>query len=410
MNAAVLVPTPNAPPPAALAPEMLGPDTSVLFFGIDWHAENRTSSHQLAGELARRFRVFYVECPGYRAPQGTARDLKKILVKIGRFLRGARRMDGGIYVRTMLQLPFHRYAAVRWLNRRITRLTLGWLRMRHGIKRPLTWFHVPHVPGLVGTLGERLAVYYCVDDFSAYPGVNPEAIRVMDDETARRADVVFVTSETLVERKQGLNPTVYVSPHGVDFEHFARAQDPALPVPADVAHLAGPVVGFFGQIQTFIDLDLIGWLATQRPDWHFVMIGRVGVPTDALPTQPNVHFLGKRPYADLPAYAKRFDACVIPYRAGRWSHHANPLKLREYLATGRPVVSVETPEVAKFADVVRMAGTKEEFLAGLGDAVGSTADPAATARRMDRVAGTNWSARAETVINTLRDELAARTA
>lgn len=376
----------------------------ILFFGNDWFAENRTSSHQIARQLAKQFRVYYIECPGWRAPRGSGRDLKKVFVKLWRFLRGTRTTPEGLRLRTLFQIPFHRFAAVRWLNRRLIGATLAWMKWRHGIKDPITWFHVPHVPFLVGELGERFAVYYCIDNYAAYPGVDPETVRAMDDETTRRADVVFVASDTLLAGKRELNPNTHVSPHGVEFEHFARAQDPALPVPADIAHLTGPVVGFFGLIESFVDLDLIDWLAGQRPDWQFLFIGRVAVPAGSLPRRPNVHFVGKRPYADLPAYAKRFDACVIPSRVGDWSYHANPIKLREYLATGKPVVAVETPQVKKFADVVEVAAGREEFLARLDRVLASPPDPDQIARRMARVASLSWTARVDAVIDTLRSE------
>src|SRR5262245_61504229 len=128
MNTA-LVTEPVAPP----APAALGPDTVVVYFGNDWFAENRTSSHQLARQLAKRLRVFYVECPGWRAPRGSGRDLKKVFVKLGRFLRGTRTVEDGIRLRTLFQFPFHRFAAVRWLNRRIIKTTLAWMKWRHGI-------------------------------------------------------------------------------------------------------------------------------------------------------------------------------------------------------------------------------------------------------------------------------------
>src|SRR5262249_23109902 len=142
-----------------------------------------------------------------------------------------------------------------------------------------------------------------------------------------------------------------------------RAQQADLPVPEDVAGLQGPVVGFFGLIERFIDLELIDWLAEQRPSWQFVFVGRVAVPGESLPRRTNVHFLGQRPYEALPGYGKRFDVSIIPYRAGDWSFHANPIKLREYLAMGKPVVAVQTPQVQAFADVVEVAGNRAEFLA-----------------------------------------------
>jgi glycosyltransferase involved in cell wall biosynthesis len=386
------------------SPADLGPETVVMFFGNDWFAENRTSSHQLARQLAKRFRVFYIECPGWRAPRGSGRDLKKVFVKLWRFVRGTRSTEDGLKLRTLFQVPFHRFATVRWLNRRIIKTTLGWMKWRHGIKDPVTWFHVPHVPFLVGALDERLSVYYCIDDYAAYPGVHADTVRAMDDETTRKADVVFIASDTLLTRKRELNSHTHVSPHGVEFDHFARAQDPDLPVPDDVAHLKGPIVGFFGLIENFIDLDLIDWLAEQRPGWQFLFLGRVAIPAELLPNRTNVHFIGKRPYSELPHYAKRFDACVIPYRPGNWSYHANPIKLREYLATGKPVVSVDTPQMRKFVDVIEVASDRASFLLGLDSAISSGNDPIAISRRMQLVMSSSWSARTDAVIQILRNE------
>ncbi|MBN9519679.1 glycosyltransferase [bacterium] len=386
----------------------IGPDTVVLFFGNDWFAENRTSSHHLARQLARRFRVFYFECPGWRAPRGSGRDLKKVVVKLWRFVSGTRTVERGIRLRTLVQIPFHRFALVRWANRQVVRAAVRWLTWREQVRGAVAWFHVPHVPFLVGRLGERIAVYYCIDDYAAYPGVDPGTVRAMDEETTRRADVVFVASETLVRAKREWNPRTCVSPHGVEFEHFARAQDPALPVPDDVRDLRGPVVGFFGLVEQFIDLDLIGWLAGERPDWQFVLIGRVAVPAAALPRRANVHFLGKRPYESLPGYAKRFDACLIPYRPGDWSFHANPIKLREYLAAGKPVVATATPQAEKFADVVEVARTRGEFLSALDRVLGQPPSAEAVARRMRRVADSSWDARATAVVGELRTVVEAK--
>lgn len=381
-------------PPAADEPVF-------LYFGNDWFAENRTSSHQLARQLARHHTVYYIECPGWRAPNGSARDLKKVFVKLWRFLRGTREVEGhpGLRLRTLFQVPFHRFGLVRWLNRLIVKTTLRLMMWRHGVRRPITWFHIPHVPYLVGELGERLSVYYCIDDYAAYPGVNPEVVRAMDEETTRRADLVFVASDTLLEGKRELNANTHVSPHGVDVAHFAQALDERTVVPADIASLSGPVVGFFGLIERFIDLDLIDHLAAQRPGWHFVLIGRVAVPEGEVPRRANIHYLGRRPYEELPAYGKRFDAAIIPYRAGDWSYHANPIKLREYLAMGKPVVAVDTPQMRQFADVVTIARDRDEFLAGLDAALASPGD---IERRLARVRQSGWDRRADEVLRTIR--------
>ena len=369
-----------------------------LYFGNDWLAENRTSSHHIARRLARQHRLYYIECPGLRAPSGSGRDLKKIWIKLRRFLSGPRSVAENLKVWTLLQLPFHRFALVRRLNGFLVLATLRWLMWREGIRRPLTWFVQPHLAPIVGRLGERMSVYYCTDDYSAMPGVNERVVRLMDEETTRKSDLVFVASETLLEPKLRLNPNVHVSPHGVDVDHFGQAQDSRLPVPAEMLGMSHPIVGFFGLIERWIDLDLIRFLAESRPQWTFVMIGRLASPAEQLQRLPNVHFLGKRAYEDLPIYGKQFDVGILPYHLNRQVIHANPLKLREYLAMGKPVVSVSTNEIDKYADVVEIAHSPEEFLAKLDSVLSRPSTQAEVQRRIDRVANGSWDAQVDRVL------------
>jgi glycosyltransferase involved in cell wall biosynthesis len=374
----------------------------ILYFGNDWAAENRTSSHHMARWLARTNRVFYIECPGMRAPRGTSRDVKKIWLKVKRFLRGPQSTPEGLKVWTLLQLPLHRYRLVRWFNRQLILGSIRWLKWRQGIRNPVTWFLAPHLSSVIGRLGERLSVYYVTDDHSALPHVNEAAIRAMDEEMTRGADLVFVASETLLPAKQRLNPTTRVSPHGVDLVHFARAWNGQARPPADIRDLPHPMIGFFGLIEKWIDLDLIGYLAEQRPAWSFVMVGRVAVPVAEVPQRPNIHYLGPRPYDQLPDYGSQFDVSVIPYRLTRQVMCANPLKLREYLAMGKPIVSVSTPEIDKYADVVRIARSPEEYLAQLDAAVAEGVTPEGVNRRVNRVTPEGWGAKLQRVVDVVR--------
>src|SRR5262249_20502471 len=150
--------------------------------------------------------------------------------------------------------------------------------LRNAIHRPITWFVVPHSGHLCGRLGECLSVYYCIDDYAALPDVDAEAVEAMDDDLTRRADIVFVASETLLERKRSFNAATFHSPHGVDVAHFAEASRADRPVPEEIVKLAKPVAGFFGLIESWIDLDLVATLAKARPHVNFVMIGRVAIP------------------------------------------------------------------------------------------------------------------------------------
>jgi glycosyltransferase involved in cell wall biosynthesis len=374
----------------------------ILYFGNDWFAENRTSSHHIARRLAREHRVYYIECPGLRAPQSSGRDFKKIGSKVARFARGPQSVGANLKVCTLLQVPLHRFRLVRWLNQAIILATLRWLMWRERIQQPLAWFMIPHLAAVVGRIGERMSVYYCTDDYSAMPGVNERAVRLMDEEATKKSDVVFVASETLLEAKRRLNPNVHVSPHGVDLDHFAQALDHRLEVPAEMSGISHPIVGFFGLIERWIDLDLIRFLAESRPHWSFVMIGRLAAPAEELKRLRNVHFLGKRAYEDLPVYGKQFDVGILPYRLNRQVIHANPLKLREYLAMGKPVVSVSTNEISKYSDVIEIALSHTEFLAKLDAVLSRPSTPDEIQKRLDRVANESWDARVERILKIVR--------
>ena len=276
---------------------------------------------------------------------------------------------------------------------------------REGIRQPITWFMVPHLASVLGHLGEKLSVYYCIDDYASLPDVDVLAVREMDEEMTRKADLVFVASETLLETKLRLNPDTHVSPHGVDVYHFAQARDESTPTPEDTSGLSHPIVGFFGLIERWIDLDLIDYLAEQRPRWTFLLIGRLAVPLDDEKRCPNMHFLGKRSYAELPSYGKQFDVAIIPYHLTKQVLHANPLKLREYLAMGKPIVSVRTPEIEKYGDFVAIADSREEFLAKLDAALAHPDSPEDARRRVSRVAGESWDGRLKDVLEIVQRRL-----
>jgi glycosyltransferase involved in cell wall biosynthesis len=378
---------------------------AILFFGNDWYAENRTSSHQIARWLARRCRVYYIECPGLRAPKGSRRDFKKLWTKLTRALRRPKPDQAGLHVKTLFQLPFHRFGFVRWLNRVLMVRILRRLIKRENLANPVLWFMLPHVCSVLGQLGEALSVYYCIDDYAALPDVNERAIGRMDELMTRNSSLVFVSSETLLEQKRRLNPNTQVSPHGVDLDHFIQAQSEDVPAPAETAGLPHPIIGFFGLLERWIDLDLIDYLAEKRPSWTFLLIGRVAVSENEVPRRPNIHFIGKRPYEQLPAYGKQFDAAIIPYRLTRQVMHANPIKLREYLAMGKAVVSVATPEISKYADVVCVTHTREEFLAALDEVIARQCSAEQIRRRIERVRSESWDCRLQQVLDVVDRKL-----
>lgn len=370
----------------------------IVYFGNDWFAENRTSSHHVAIRLARRMPVLYVDSPGMRAPNASGRDLERALRKLLAAFGRPRRVADGLWHCTVPQLPFRRLPGVDAFNRLFGRWAVRRALRRAGIRKRISWFVVPH-PGVhAGRLDEDLVVYYCIDDYAAHPGVDAALIAQRDEALSRRADLLCVAPPALLDAKRALNPdnTVF-SPHGVDVGLFAQAQHPATEVPALARDLPRPIVGYIGSIHAWIDVPLIEWLARQRPQWRFLLVGHAHVPIDGLRALPNVILAGAQPYASLPSWSKAFDAAIIPYRLNRQVANANPLKLREYLAAGKAVVSVRNPEIEKFSQWVRLVDDRDGFLAALDAAVLDHA-PGAAEARIAAVADQTWDARVDAVL------------
>ncbi|OOG53862.1 hypothetical protein B0E47_11700 [Rhodanobacter sp. B05] len=376
----------------------------VVYFGNDWYAENRTSSHHVAERLAHAAPLLYVDSPGLRAPQASGRDLRRALRKLRAALRAPVPVRPNLWHCTVPQLPFRRVPGVEWLNKAFGRWAVRrGMRVLQGAK-PISWFAVPHPGFLAQQLGERLCVYYCIDDYAAHPGVDTELIASRDLELTRRADLVFVAPPALLAAKQAIHPGAKFSPHGVDVALFGQAHDPATPVPAAAQNLPHPVVGYFGSIHEWIDLELIEWLARERPQWTFLLVGHAAVDVSRLRALDNVRLVGAQPYVDLPGWAKAFDVAIIPYRHNRQVENANPLKLREYLATGKPVVSVSQPEINKFSRWITIAENREAFLLGLEHALNSDS-AAAASERMATVADQTWDNRVDEVLREVSSAL-----
>src|SRR5262249_13556278 len=190
--------------------------------------------------------------------------------------------------------------------------------------------------------GEKLCIYYCIDEWSQFSYIDRKMAET-EERLIERADAIFAATSALAERKRARNPRTFLAPHGVDHALFARALDDATELPEDLAALPRPIIGFYGTLQTWVDFDLLATIAARRPGWSFVLLGQALTDVGKIARLPNVHLLGRRPHADLPAYCKGFDVGIIPYLIDERSEFVNPIKLREYLSAGLPVVSTPVP-------------------------------------------------------------------
>ncbi len=381
--------------------------TPIVAFAKDWH-EDPTSNHHVLRELARTRRVLWLNSIATRTPKlSSGRDLGKIRRKLRELARGPVNVENDLWVATPLVLPFPHSAAARAINRQLLRATIRALRLRLGIREFQLWTFLPNVADYVGTLGEQLAVYYCVDEWSLFGYLDRAQIAAAERALLAKVDAVFAINGALADAKRAVNPHTFESPHGVDHALFARALDPALRVPDEVAALPAPRLGFYGTLRDWIDFELIAQVARARPGWSIVLIGQELADTSALRGLPNVHLLGQKRHDELPAYCKGFDVGLIPYRIDERMRFVNPLKLREYLSAGLPVVSTPVPEALRYAGHgVHVAATAAEALAAAERALAEST-PSARRARSAAMQPETWSARVAQVVHTV-DELTKR--
>lgn len=250
------------------------------------------------------------------------------------------------------------HPAARKINAALIRPVIKDLAAQFPVSRPILWYTFPILPEACRHFEPNVVVYDRSDHW-------PEDY--LQDEIAllKRADVVFATARTLLKTAESLNSNVHLVPNAVDLASYRRALLPETRIPSDVAHLPRPIIGLVGAINAKVDISLLEKLARAHPEWSIVLIGPVFpsvVPAQRLKNLRNVHLLGYREPRELPAYLKAFDVGLIPYVIDERTRAINPLKVYEYLAAGKPVVTTPLPELREFDSTVYIAAHRDDFV------------------------------------------------
>lgn len=365
-------------------------DRTIICIASRWDYDP-TSKHHVMRALSRSNRILWVNYRGSRKPKASARDAGAVLSTLRAVARGPRMVAPNILEFTPLVIPGASGSVMRSLNRallvgRIRRALKNW---RRGPVQ--LWSFAPDVAFLAGRFSEEKVVYYCVDEFAAFEDHDAAAIRAAERDLMDKSDVVVTTAHSLHESRKDRHPNVHLVRHGVDVTHFSAAAGRTLPVPADIAALPRPIYGFFGLVHHWFDVELMAKVAKARPHASFVLLGEVHTDVTPLRALPNVHLLSRRPYAELPAYCSSFDAGLLPFRVNEMTRNINPIKLREYLAAGLPVVSTPLPEAAAYRPDVILAETAERFVDACDKAAKMSAPPDRMARSLT-VSNESWDA------------------
>lgn len=344
----------------------------LIVLSDDWGRHPFSCQHIIKRFLPHN-RVLWVNTIGYRSIQINRYDFERAYGKIMSWVenRTNKPHADGIcdnpLVLNPVCVPFGKMPLVRSFNTWSVTGMVRRIARQYRIADPIVITTLPTAADFVGRFGEIRAVYYCVDDFTQWPGVHGDLMLAMEGQLLRKADLVVATSEKLRQtRSNGIRATRLLT-HGVDVEHF-RAVGRTAPHKA-VKDLPPPVVAYYGLIDERCDLALVRNLAAARRDVAFLLIGQWRVVPGELAALPNVRITGPVRYEELPSYLAPVSALILPYVVNELAESINPLKLKEYIATGLPVVATPLPEVVKLGRFVRIADSEAAFLRHLDEAL-----------------------------------------
>ena len=347
--------------------------------------------------LSKENKVLWLNSIAMRRPTFTSgRDLGKLWRKLKSFFQGAKNPSPNLWIVTPIVLPFPHSKLAIVINRCILRVTIEHYRRKLDLREFQLWTFLPNAVEYVGKFGESLVVYYCTDEWSTFTYMDRQKMSVMERQLMERADVCFMTAHSLLESKKHMNANTFLASHGVDHAHFAKALEHAMVTPAEIATLPHPIIGFFGLIHEWMDLDLLAKIARTHSEWSIVLIGQSIVDTSHLASLPNIYLLGRRPYEELPSYCRAFDVGIIPFVVNEMTRNVNPIKLGEYLSAGLPVVSTDLPEVRFHSDEAYIAHGHDDFISKVEKAIREDSGEARR-RRSDSMRGGTWAARVTTV-------------
>lgn len=380
-------------------------ERDLIVFGEDWGGLPSSTQH-LIHQMAENRKIVWVNSIGLRQPSFTINDIKRIISKLlgnifsqntaaddctNENLEKKNNIIPGehfhiVYPRT---LPAPRSQLARWFASHLLVSQLKPVVQKAELNSPVMWTSLPTAVDVAGKLGESALIYYCGDDFSALAGVDHKTVSLREKELSEKADLIFCASEKLT--KTFSSDKTVLLPHGVDFNLFS---EPA-PRAKDMPDEGRPIAGFYGSISEWLDIDMLKETIREMPDWDFVFIGKAVIDVSPLSSFSNVKLLGERSHHTLPSYSQHWTASLLPFVDNAQIRACNPLKLAEYLAAGRPIVSTSFPAMQNFRGLVQTANNSKAMIEALRASVYIDALPHFNKALQNTMIQNSWSSRAD---------------
>lgn len=380
-----------------------------IVFGEDW-GRHPSSSQHIIHQLQAQYPITWINSIGLRQPKLKLRDLNRIIEKLTQRWRQPSPTTPCQSSESKAPLinaaPQHIIRPLVWplaqhpLLQTVNRLSLK--RQLPAKQQPrVIWAALPSAVDYLTICDSDIVIYYCGDDFSALAGVDHQATQAAEQRLLHRADLVFACSPTLQHKLQRLAPNANIQllPHGVAVSQFATPQSPP-----DNIDLDTPSVGFYGSIDHWLDITLITKLATARPNLNFYLLGPVNCDIKALKNHRNIHLLPAQPHHQLGRYLQHWSMAILPFTPCPQIEACNPLKLREYLAAGCPVISTHFPALQPYLSAVTVANDLQTWLHAIDHYSNWTPTERQQYRQVTQqlVKNESWQCRAQHVLSQLQ--------
>lgn len=323
----------------------------LLVFGEDWGALP-SSTQYLVGELAVDRKVVWINSIGLRRPRVCLHDIKRIWNKVtaGNHLSQNKTVlpNDDFRLINAKTIPAPHSILERQIASKLLVAQVKPVIERAELRSPVIWASLPTAVDIAESIDHAALLYYCGDDFSSLAGVDHKTVTKHEQKLVEKADLIIAASEKLAAKFPVEKTRTLL--HGVDYPLFSTPTHRA----SDLIDDGRPIAGFYGSISQWLDLDLLARTIASLPNWHFVFIGKTVVDVSILSRFENVSFLGDRNHQQLPSYVQHWTASLLPFVDNSQIQNCNPLKLREYLAAGRPVISTSFPALLPYQDFVQL--------------------------------------------------------
>ena len=366
----------------------------IHFSGDDYWISNPHSRYHIVKAFWKLgYKILWINPIGVRFPslkkKGTS---SRILRKVKSLAKLLRKADDNFYVFTPFIIPSFKKGKIQNINNLLIKFQIRVLQLLLKLKEPILFYTSPLYASTLDYLNRTKAIYYYSDKYTHFRELsedNKKYLIALDEKLYKNVDLILCASMMLYDDlKSKTNVEVQYFPHQVDFDFFNGYKDNF--IPEEIKNISKPIIGYYGTLTPSNDWDLIEYLATKRPNYNFVLIGRKEIHLDRIDNLKNVYFLGKKDYKELPQYASHFDVCIMFWTMKEWIKNSSPLKVKEYLALKKPVVSTYISEVEKkFGNVVAIANNKEEYLKYLDKAINEKDDDILT-KGVELVKNESW--------------------